>query len=425
MQQTNFKKHTLPNGLRIILIPRPASLASTVQVFVEAGSEYETHATNGLSHFLEHMMFKGTTNRPKSNMIAAELDALGADFNAFTTRILTSYYAKAENHKLPQIIDLVSDLYLNPLFEHAEIEKERGVIIEEIKMYEDSPSDQAGALYAKVLHGDQPAGWKTEGTREVVNALTREDFAKYRSVHYVAPKTIVVIAGVFKEAQVLKQITELFGSLPVSKIVAKPKTVPAEAGPRVELYKKDFAQTQLVLGMRAFSIHDKRRRAIQVLSNILGGGMSSRLWRRIREDMSAAYSIGSHVDLGLDHGDLSISAGIDHAKLKEVITASLEELVKISKELVPAEELQKAKDHLVGNFIIGLETSDDFTGYYGFQEVATKAPIVPEDVVAAVQAVTREDVRKVARALIKQDNLYLAVVGPHDNQADLEKLLHI
>ncbi|MFH1246697.1 MAG: pitrilysin family protein [Candidatus Liptonbacteria bacterium] len=420
-----IQKITLPNGLRTLLIPRAASLASTVLVLVEAGSEYETKGTNGLSHFLEHLMFKGTVNRPRANMIAEELDALGADYNAFTGEEFTGYWAKAENHKLPQIIDLISDIYLNPVFDAPEIEKERGVIIEEINMYEDNPSDYAHRIFGELLYGDQPAGWKTEGTKEVVRKLTRDDFVKYRGIHYVAPKTVVVIAGAFDEKKALDQVNSLFGSLPNAPVVSKPKTNDSARGPAVKIFKKDSAQSHLVLGVRAFPIGDERRRSIKVLSNILGGGMSSRLWRRIREELGAAYYVGSHADLLLDHGNFTVSAGIDHSKMATVLRSALDEMKQIATVLVPPQELQKAKDHMVGNFIMGLETSDELANYFGSQEVLTMNPQAPEEVISQINAVTREEIRAVAAALFREDQLHLAVVGPNDKEDELLKLLSL
>lgn len=414
---------TLPNGLRILVIPRPESLASTILVLVGVGSEYETKAQNGISHFLEHLMFKGTVNRPRADVIAAELDALGADYNAFTSHSYTGYWAKAENHKLPQITDIISDIYMNPIFEAKEIEKERGVIIEEINMYDDNPSDNVHAVFNELLYGDQPAGWKTEGAKEVVRALARDQFVHYRGSHYVAPKTVVAVAGCFDEKKTLAQLTTLFGSLPKEKRLGKAKTVPSGDGPRVALVAKDSAQAHLVLGMRGFSIRDPRRRVIKVLANILGGGMSARLWRRIREEMGAAYYIGAHAELMLDHGNFTVSAGIDQARVAEVVRGVCDEIMRIAAVLVPPAELQKAKDHMIGNFIMNLETSDELANFYAAQQVMTDEILSPEEVIARINAVTREEVRDAARELFREENLHCAVIGPYKNARPIEEAL--
>lgn len=220
-----FKKIALRNGLRIVLIPRPQSLASNVLILVEAGSEYETKKINGLSHFLEHLMFKGTTKRPMPGMIAEELASLGAQSNAFTGEEYTGYWAKAESHKLPKILDIVSDLYLNPIFNPDEIEKERGVIIEEINMYEDTPARRVQELFTSLIYGDQPAGWDIAGQKEVIRKLTRDDFLSYRNTHYVASKTLVVVAGNMNEKKTLAEIKNSFGGLKRLPRVQKKKTV--------------------------------------------------------------------------------------------------------------------------------------------------------------------------------------------------------
>src|SRR5271154_2443035 len=197
------KKIILPNGLRVVLVPQASSLAASVLILVEAGSEYETKRVNGVSHFLEHMTFKGTTNRPRAGMIAEELAALGAQSNAFTAQEYTGYWAKSESKKLPKILEIVSDLYLNPVFNPEEIEKERGVIIEEINMYEDTPTRRVQEIFASLLYGDQPAGWDIGGQKEIIHTLQKKDFVKYRDERYVASGTLVVVAGKFNEKAVV------------------------------------------------------------------------------------------------------------------------------------------------------------------------------------------------------------------------------
>ena len=201
-----LKKKILDNGLRIILAPQKGSLTATSLVLVEAGSEYETKDINGLSHFLEHMCFKGTTSRPKSGMISEELDSLGAEYNAFTDQQYTGYWAKVEKNKLADALELISDLYINPIFNQEEINKERGVVIEELNMYEDTPMRKVGDYFNNVIFGNQPAGWDVGGTKEVISKLNREHFVEYRARHYVPAKTIVVISGNFSEPKVFKDI---------------------------------------------------------------------------------------------------------------------------------------------------------------------------------------------------------------------------
>jgi predicted Zn-dependent peptidase len=419
------KKLVLKNGLTILLVREPRSVAASVLILVKAGSEYETKTTNGLSHFLEHMTFKGTASRPRPGMIAEELAGLGAQSNAFTTQEFTGYWAKAEARKLPKILEIISDLYLNPLFEPAEIEKERGVIIEELNMYEDTPMRKVQDLFLSLLYGDQPAGWDVSGTKEVIKKLKREDFAHYRAVRYVMPGTILVVAGKFGEVAVMRQVRAAFAGLKRRTAPAKPKTRERQAKPNFLLKFKESDQGHLVLGLRAFDIFDKRRYTLQVLADILGGGMSSRLFKRVREELGAAYYVNADAELFLDHGALSVSAGVDHAKIESVIRAVLEECAKLRDELVPAEELQRAKDHMIGNLVLGLETSDELASFYGGQEVLLGSLLPPEAVTDRINKVGAEEIRSVARAIFKSKGLNLAIIGPYRNGAIFEKILKL
>jgi predicted Zn-dependent peptidase len=419
------KKLTLPNGLRIVLVPQASTLAASVLILVEAGSEYETKRVNGVSHFLEHMTFKGTTNRPRPGMIAEELAALGAQSNAFTGQEYTGYWAKAEARKLPQILEIVSDLYLNPIFAPEEIEKERGVIIEEINMYEDTPARRVHEIFGSLLYGDQPAGWDISGEKEVLRALAKEDFIKYRDERYVAPGTIVVIAGKFNERAVVAQIKKSFNALTRKKAAAKSKTKEHQARPQTLIKFKESGQSHLVLGVRAFDLFDKRRYAIQVLADVLGGGMSSRLFKKVREELGAAYYIDADADLSLDHGVFAVSAGVDHGKIDVVIEAILAECRRLRDELVPEEELQRTKDHMIGGIILGLETSDALASFYGGQEILTKKLLPPEKLIAMIKAVNATELRAVARDIFINKGLNLAVIGPYQNEELFRKILKI
>jgi predicted Zn-dependent peptidase len=421
---SGVKKVVLPNGLRIILAREAQSFAASVLILVEAGSEYETKRTNGLSHFLEHMTFKGTTNRPRPGMIAEELAGLGAQSNAFTTQEFTGYWAKAEASKLPKVIEIVSDLYLNPLFVAGEIEKERGVIIEELNMYEDMPMRKVQDLFLSLMYGDQPAGWEVGGGKNIIRKLVREDFVKYRKERYVMPGTVLVVAGKFNEKKVLSQVRGAFGRLTRRVATKKPVTRDRQAGPKTLLKFKKSDQGHLVVGFRAFDIFDKRRYALHVLVDVLGGGMSSRLWKRVREELGAAYYISAEGDFYIDHGVLGISAGVDHAKIEIVIRTILRECYKLRDELVPAEELQRAKDHMIGGLLLGLETSDEIASFYGGEELLTRALLPPSAVMDRIKKVTAEEIRSVARAIFKRNGLNLAAIGPYRSATLFKKILN-
>jgi predicted Zn-dependent peptidase len=421
----NFKKIRLSNGLRVLLIPQKKALASTVLLLVEAGSEYETKEINGLSHFLEHMCFKGTTNRPGPGQVSEELDALGSEYNAFTTHEYTGYWAKARSHKVENLMDIVSDLYLNPVFNPEEIDKERGVIIEEINMYEDTPMRRAPELFMHLLYGDQPAGWDIAGRKEIIRKLARNDFVGYREQRYIAPATVVAVAGDFDSRKMLKNIESRFGLLKRKPKSPKPKTIESQRAPAVTIKFKESDQTHLVLGTRAFSLFDKRRYAAEVLGNILGGGMSSRLFRKLRNEMGAAYYVRAGADLMIDHGFFAVSAGVDNLRLETVLKAILGELKRISTEKVDSRELGRMKEHLIGNFVLGLESSDEIAGYYGGQEILSGSIETPEQYVAKLNKVTAEAVQAVARDLFNTNSLNLALIGPYKDDASLKKLLKI
>jgi predicted Zn-dependent peptidase len=418
------KKIVLKNGLRIIFVPSK-SLAATVLFLVEAGSEYETKNINGLSHFLEHMCFKGTKNRPNPGTIARELDSLGAEYNAFTSQEYTGYWAKAQKEKINDLIDIVSDLYLNPIFDPNEINKERGVIIEEINMYEDIPMRKVADLFLNLLYGDQPAGWDIAGTKEIIQKLKREDFIKYREKHYTPSKTIVVISGDLNFNFIIPKIKKIFNSLPLEKKVLKPKTIWNQTKPQVKIKFKESDQDHLVLGVHAFPINHPKKYALQVLSNILGEGMSSRLFTRIREELGAAYYIKSGVDLFLDHGYLAVACGSKQTETLKVIKTILEEFNKLKKELPHKDEIEKSKNHLIGNFILSLETSDELASFYGAQEILTQKITDPKEIINKIKNVKPEEIKETAQIIFQNKNLNLAMIGPYKKTDQFKKILFL
>jgi predicted Zn-dependent peptidase len=417
------QKFVLPNGLRVILVPQKQNVAATVLILVEAGSEYEAKRVNGISHFLEHLVFKGTEKRPEVGRIAEELDALGAEYNAFTGQEYTGYWAKAEHRKLPRIFELISDLYLHPIFNPAEIEKERGVIIEEINMYEDTPMRRAQELFGRALYGDQPAGWDIAGEKDIIRRITREEVIRYRAAHYVPGATVVAVAGNFDAARITREIRASFGALPRAPKAVKPRTRTGKPVLRTLTKFKESDQTHLVLGVPAYTVFDTRRYALEVLANVVGGGMSSRLFRKIREELGAAYYVRAGVEFFADHGHFAVSVGADHAKVPLVVKAICAELVRVGDELVGAKELEKAKDHLIGGLFLGVETSDELASFYGGQEIIVRKLLSPEAVARRVAGVRAEEVRRVARELFRDPMLSLSAIGPYRSGTVFSKLL--
>ncbi len=406
-----FNKTVLKNGLRVITVPMVDNPSVTVLVMVEAGSKYEVKKQNGISHFLEHMVFKGTPKRPKAIDISKELDSIGAVYNAFTSQEFTGYYAKVNTKYLDTALDVVSDIYQNPLFEEAEITKEKGVIVEEIRMYRDLPQHQVRDAFFDLLYGDQPAGWDIAGTEETVRSFSRKDFIDYREQHYVASATIVVVAGTFDEKETLKKVENIFAKAHSGNKSGKLAVVEKQTEPAIKLVFKETDQTHIVIGVRTFHITDPRTATMLVMSTVLGKGMSSRLFSKMRDDLGICYYIKTDHDAYTDHGNLVISAGLDNSRVEEGVKGILGECVRLKEELVSEIELQKAKDYIAGTTMLDLETSDARAEFCGYQEVLKKDIDLPEDIINKIKKVTAEDIQKLAQEVFVNEGLNMALVG--------------
>lgn len=421
----NYKKTVLENGLRIITVPMKDNPTVTVFVLVEAGSKYEKREQNGLSHFLEHMCFKGTEKRPESSDISTELDSIGAVYNAFTGHEYTGYYAKAQFARFDELLDVVSDMYLNPLLPQKEIDKERGVIIEEINMYEDLPQHKVQNLFFNLVYGDTPAGWTIAGPRENIKKFSREDFTAYRKRLYVAPATTVIVAGNFNEKRAISAVEKIFGALPSVPKAIKAPVKEGQKAPAVALAKKDTDQAHMVLGFRSFDLYDKRARIMDVLVGVLDAGMSSRLFKKLRDEMGACYYINASQDAFTDHGIFNISAGVDNLRVKEVTTVILSELKKLKTDLVGEEELAKVKNNIIGTMYLGLESSNSLAKFFGFQEIMNEKIKTPDDIKGEIEAVTAKAIRDLAREIFVSKNLNLAFVGRFEDKGEFEAILEI
>ncbi|TSC68056.1 MAG: Uncharacterized protein G01um101472_173 [Parcubacteria group bacterium Gr01-1014_72] len=421
----NFSRTVLPNGLRLITVPMKDNPTATVLVMVEAGSKYELKEQSGLSHFLEHMCFKGTVRRPKAIDISRELDGIGAEYNAFTGHEYTGYYAKADVKHFRAVLDVVSDIYLNSTLPSAEMEKEKGVIVEEINMYRDLPHRHVQDLFLELLYGDQPAGRSILGTKETVMSFTREDFAKYRGRQYIAGATSVVVAGGVSETTVKQAVVEAFKGAPVGEKGEKEKTREEQATPAVQIEERQTDQTHLVLGVRTTDAYHHDNPVFAVLTGVLSGGMSSRLFQKLREEMGVCYYVRAEHDTYTDHGYLSISVGSDRKRVPEVVGVLIEELRRLKDEPVGEAELQKVKDHLLGSMFLSLETSDALTNFYAAQEVLRKPLEKPDERGAKVLAVSSAEVQRVANEFLKSDSLNLALVGQGANSTELIRLLSL
>lgn len=418
-----FKKTTLKNGLRIITVPMADNPAVTVLVLVEAGSKYEPKQVNGISHFLEHMVFKGTKNRPKASDISKELDGLGADYNAFTGNEYTGYHAKVHPKYFDRALDIISDMYLNPLFDEEEIKKEKGVIIEEIRMYKDLPQREVHHVLDALMFGDQPAGRTILGPEKNIRSFSQSHFRNYRKLHYVAKGTIVIISGNINEAQAIAKTKKIFAQIPNSKKSGKPKVKEIQTSPKIKIEYKDTVQTHLVFGIRTFSIFDKRNPTLTVLNSVLGRGMSSRLFTKMRDELGICYYIRSSDDSYTDHGMITIAAGVDNSRVKIAVENIMKEVRRLKADLVSPEELKKVKDYISGTTMLGLETSEDRADFVGGQEIL-RGKIEPvADLLKKIEKVRAEDVKRLANEIFKDKNLNLALIGPHKNEKALKKFL--
>jgi predicted Zn-dependent peptidase len=354
-----------------------------------------------------------------------ELDALGAENNAFTSNEFTGYYAKAAKKHFSKLLDIVSDLYLNPTVPEKDLETERGVILQEISMYEDLPQSKVWDVLGKLMYGDTPHGRTILGPKDNIKKFTRDDFVNYRNAHYIANKTFVIIAGDVSESKAMAEVKKRFNGIANGKKLGKDKVVEKQTKPAMLLEYKKTDQTHMVLGFRTFGAKDKRVPAVDLVAEVLGRGMSSRLFRKLRDEMGACYYVKARAQELTDHGVLAISTGIEAKRAEEVLKAILDEVRRICREPVAPEELAKAKEHAIGHLYMGLETTDSLSWFYAEQEVVTGKPKTPQEVEKAIRKLTAKDVMKVAQEIFSNPGLNLAIVGDIKNPEALKKALKI
>jgi len=425
--QEGFKHnfHQFESGLRLVSIPMEGTKTATVLVLVGTGSKYETKEINGISHFLEHMMFKGTTKRPGKMDIARELDAIGAEYNAFTGKEYTGYYAKASMEKLDTIMDVVFDIFLNSKLAQEDIDTERGVIVEELNMYRDMPQRYVGDLFEKLLYGDQPAGWDIGGEKETVMSLKREQFVNYFNSHYVAKNTIIAVAGNVDPEVVKDKAAKYFADIRKNDSVTKLPVVEKQSEPQTLIHYKKTDQTHFHLGFRSFNMYDERKYALAVLGTVLGGGMSSRLFEEVRDKRGLAYYVGASNDTATDAGYFMVKAGVNNEKVFEAIKVVVDEIRKIKDNGITAEELQRAKDNISGSMALGLEHSDAVANAYAGPVLFENKVLTPEEELGKIKKVTLQEVHDVAKEVFDNKNLNLAVIGPFKDDKIFKRILNI
>lgn len=421
-----FHKHILSNGLRVITVPMPALPSVTVTVWVKTGSRNEDKRTNGISHFLEHMTFKGSIKRPTAKDISEAVDAIGGDMNAGTSKEWTNFYIKARADNLETAMDVLSDMVINPLIDKKEIEREKGVICEEIAMYEDTPMMHIGDVFEQLIFSGNPLGWDTTGSAKIVKSIMQEDFLEYRKMHYFTDNLLLTVSGGVDEKKTLALAEKFFSKVPVSSLQSP--IIKYEANqkkPEVLLYSQKKEQAHLIIGFRGNARDYKYRYAEAVLSAILGAGMSSRMFIEVRERRGLAYSVRTSVDRYMDTGYLATYAGVDPAKAEEAIKVIMEQynLMLNAKTQMLNSELKKAKEIIKGHIALALEDTRAVNDFFGEDELFDTGNETPEEVFAKVDKVTIDEVVAEAKKLFLPSKLNLAIIGPFKDKEKFVKLL--
>ena len=424
MDNEFYHRTVLPNGIRVITAAMPTVRSASVSLYVGAGSRYERDEEAGLSHFLEHLLFKGTKKRPSAKEISEAIDGVGGVLNGGTDRELTIYYVKVARPHLDLALDLLTDLVRHPLLDPSEFEKERQVVLEELAMVADSPQQLTDLLMDALLWPDQPLGRDVAGTPESVSALTQEMVAEYLQRQYVANNVVIALAGDIDHQQMVDAISAALGDW---KPGAPSHWFSATngQGPRFGLRYKATEQAHINIAMRGLSLNHPDRFALSFLSTILGEGMSSRLFLELREKRGLVYDVHSYATHFLDAGAFIVYAGVDPKKAVETIKVILEEVARLRDEGPTSEELTKARELSKGRLLLRMEDTRAVSGWLGGQELLLKEVRSIDQAVAEMEAVTLEDLQRVARELIVEEQLHLAVVGPYRSDKRFASLLQL
>ena len=416
-----FERTTLSNGTRVLTAPMDHAQSVSCFVMFAAGSRYERREESGIAHFAEHMFFKGTERRPTARDIATEIDSIGGEFNAFTGKELTGYYVKCAAETRDVALDVLVDMLRNSRFDAGEIDREKGVIVEEMNMYADTPRSYIGNVWDRHVYGDQPLGWDVIGTEATVRGATRETFMGYLDRWYLPERTVVGVGGKIGD-DLVARLEELLGDVPTGTTGTADPLVLPENGSPVRIHTKQSDQAHVVIGARSYPHGHPDRYVLQLLSTVLGGGMSSRLFTEVRERRGLAYYVFSANQSYADAGTIGAQAGVDLTRIDEAVETIVAELRRISRESVPAEELEKARSFAKGRFVLGLE-SPHATIMFGLRrEILEGGAVEPTEVLEGLDAVTTEDVARVAADLLGGE-LQLALIGPFDEPERFEPLL--
>ncbi|MEX0617044.1 MAG: pitrilysin family protein [Candidatus Woykebacteria bacterium] len=417
------EKVTLNNKLRVVNNQMPSVQSATSMILVRSGSRYEEKKTNGIAHFAEHMFFKGTKKRPSTLDISSLIDGVGGEFNAFTSKEFTGYYIKAAKEHLQLCLDVVSDMLLNSIFAQEEINRERNVIAEEIRMYLDTPMRYIGDIYEMLLFGDQPLGWDTAGTLESLKNIERRDFFKYIEDFYTPSNMVVVISGGVDPERANLFVDEYMGAIKDKKAKGFLPVTLSQSKPMVKTFFKGSEQAHLCLGVRSYERGHKDRYKIALLSTILGGSMSSRLFIQLRERRGLAYYVRAGVEEYHDAGSLAAQAGVEPKNIEEAAKVILQEYSDIAQNPPSEVELRRAKEYIKGKMILDLEDSREVGNIFGLQEILEGKIRSTEEIFKEVEKVTAKDIQSVAKDIFVNQGLNLAVIGPYKESSKFEKIL--
>lgn len=404
-----YKRYTLDNGLRVVMEHIPYVKSISIGIWVDAGSKHETPTNNGISHFIEHMLFKGTEKRSAKD-IAEVIDGVGGQINAFTSKECTCYYTKVLDTHYNLALDLLSDMLFNSKFDPVEIEKERSVILEEINMYDDSPEDLVHDILSQTLFKNNSLGMPILGTKESLNNIDREMILEYMKGYYVANNAVLSIVGNFDEDRILETINDKFCNWHTNVKLSKFED-PIDYNFELVCKSKEIEQAHLCIGFKGFELNSENQYPLLVLNNILGGSMSSRLFQRIREDKGLAYSIYSYPSIYKNGGSLVIYAGTNPSQIKQVIEIIHDEIRDIMKNSLSEDEINKSKEQLKGNYILGLESTSSRMTSIGKSELLLNRIYSPKEILEKIDSVTSSDIKNIIENIFNLEESTITVVG--------------
>ncbi|MFA4953990.1 MAG: pitrilysin family protein [Patescibacteria group bacterium] len=415
----------LKNGMPVLLVPQKGAISMTLLVLVKVGSRYETREINGASHFIEHLMFKGTAKRPTTETISRELDRYGAEYNAYTDKDLTGYYIKMDAGHTPLAIDMLHDMLFHSKYDSKEIDRERGVIVEEINMYEDNPRSHVDDLLEEVMFPNSTLGWNVAGPREVIRSISRDQLIGYRDAYYIPERMTVVVAGKIMPGT-LALLEKTFGR--VTRKTGEDQAfdqfeTPAKLTTPISYQEKATEQVQFAMSFYGLKLDDPSLPAAGLLSSILGGTMSSRLFIQIRERRGLCYSIHAMHQAREDIGMFGIFAGLEKKRFHEAVKAVIKELKSVMRDGVTSEELKRAKDNIKGRTTLAFEDSATQAEWYGKEWLFRRRVETPEERLRRYEKVTGAEVRKVARAIFRPEQMACAVIGPFGKRENVAKLI--